>query len=114
MVVLNARCRSAPTRFASLLVNCRASRLHAIRDAGWPAQANMFKGYVIEVDDQAVGIAARDDGGYRFMPPNTRSTRSTTSLFSSARQAAAAARVLSAATPLRLAGRSRQRATVFA
>jgi hypothetical protein len=26
----------------------------------------MFKAYVIEIHDEAVGIAARDDSGYRF------------------------------------------------
>jgi len=73
----------------------------------------MFKAYVIEIDDEAVGIAARDESGYRFHAAGHAFNALDGRLFPTVRQAAAAARALIAAKSSRQAAGSRRRAAAF-
>jgi hypothetical protein len=110
MVVLNARGGLARRQFARFSANCRVGCLQPSGNAGEPAQNAVFKAYVIEIDDEAVGIAARDESGYRFHAAEHAFNALDGRLFPSLREAAAAARVarrqaVATARPLPAAGR---------
>ena len=71
----------------------------------------MFKAYVIEIDDEAVGIAARDDSGFRFHAAEHAFNALDGQLFPTLRHATAAARALIAAkSPRRLQDQRRRAA----
>jgi hypothetical protein len=72
----------------------------------------MFKAYVIEIDDEAVGIAARDDSGYRFHAAGHAFNALDGQLFPTVRHAAAAARALIAAKSARRPEHPRGRAAL--
>ena len=72
----------------------------------------MVKAYVIEIDDEAVGIAAQDDSGYRFHAAGHAFNALDGQRFSTVRQATAAARALIAAKTSRRADESRRRAAL--
>lgn len=84
-----------------------------IRDAVTAAQNIMANAYVIEIDDEAVGIAAREESGYRFHAAGHAFNTLDGQLFATVRQAAAAARALSATKSTRQALESRRRAAAF-
>ncbi len=61
----------------------------------------MANAYVIEIDDEAVGIAARDETGFRFHASAHAFNALDGQVFATVRQAAAAARALLSARALR-------------
>jgi hypothetical protein len=72
----------------------------------------MFKAYVIEIDDEAVGIAARHDSGYRFHAAGQAFNTLDGQIFPTVRHAAAAARALIAAKSPRRPEVARRRAAL--
>lgn len=113
LFMMNARCRlgSEGARFVRPLDDLIAFK--PIRDAGHSAQRIMFNAYVIEIDDEAVGIAARDQSGYRFHAAAHAFNALDGRLFTTVREAAAAARALSAGKPMRKPDVTRRRAPAF-
>jgi len=72
----------------------------------------MYNAYVIEIEETAVGIAARDEGGFRFHAADHAFNALDGQLFATVRLAAAAARALTEARSIRRPDAPRRASTI--
>jgi hypothetical protein len=111
--MMNARCRFGSTRAKHFGASAGFSGFPPTRDAELSVNRIMFNAYVIEIDDEAVGIAARGESGYRFHASAHAFNALDGQVFSTVRQAAAAAQAPIAAKALQQPRDERPRAQML-